>query len=140
MSLRGIDLGATVGGRVLFSGLDLDLPPRTLTVVVGPNGAGKSTLIRGLCGLGPLQGSVTHADIPLESLSPRARARAIAYLPQQTPAAQGLTVRDVVMLGRLPHRTRPAGPRAQDRTQVEGSLEQVGMQDFIERPVHTLSG
>lgn len=140
MSLRGIDLGANVGDRTLFSGLDLELRPSTLTVVVGPNGAGKSTLIRGLCGLRPLQGSVTHDGSPLRQLSPRARARAIAYLPQQNTAAQGLTVRDIVMLGRLPHRTRLAGPTARDRDQVEISLKQVGMLDFGERPVHTLSG
>lgn len=140
MTLHGHDLGATTSGRALFSGLDLEVAPGSLTAIVGPNGSGKSTLIRGLCGLGTLDGSVTHSGTPLHELEPRARARAIAYLPQQASASPGMTVRDVVMLGRLPHRTRLAGPSSADRERSISSVEQVGMQDFLERRVQTLSG
>ncbi len=140
MKLHGHGLGATIGGRVLFSGLDLEVSPGSITAVVGPNGSGKSTLIRGLCGLGPLDGSVTHGGTALHELEPRARARAIAYLPQQALAAPGMTVRDVVMLGRLPHRTRLAGPSSADRARTLESLAQVDMQTFLERRVQTLSG
>lgn len=140
MTLHGQQLGATVGGRVLFSGLDLEVPSGSMSAIVGPNGSGKSTLIRGLCGLGDLEGSVSHGGRPLHELEPRARARAIAYLPQQAAAAPGMTVQDVVMLGRLPHRTRLAGPSSADREHVLQSLETVGMQDFVERSIQTLSG
>lgn len=140
MTLQGMRLGATVGGRALFSELDLELLPGSVTVIVGPNGSGKSTLIRGLCGLGKLQGTVTLQGGPLGDLEPRARARAIAYLPQQATTTPGMSVQDVVMLGRLPHRTRLAGPSSADAAQVLASLKQVGMQDFVDRPVQTLSG
>ncbi|MBV1859686.1 MAG: ABC transporter ATP-binding protein [Nannocystaceae bacterium] len=140
MTLHGHALGATIGERALFSGLDLELPPGSMTAIVGPNGSGKSTLIRGLCGLGSLEGSVTHGGTPLAGLEPRTRARAIAYLPQQASAAPGMTVQDVVMLGRLPHRTRLAGPSSADRAHVVQSLETVGMKAFMERPIQTLSG
>lgn len=140
MTLLGRDLGARVGGRVLFSDLNIEVSAGSFTAVVGPNGSGKSTLIRGLCGLGALEGSVTHSGTPLQDLEPRARARAIAYLPQQASGARGMRVQDVVMLGRLPHRTRLAGPSAADRDRALQSLEQVGMQNFVERPIQTLSG
>jgi len=140
MTLHGHGLGATVGGRTLFSALDLEVSAGSMTAVVGPNGSGKSTLIRGLCGLSALDGSVTLGGRALDELEPRARARAIAYLPQQAAAAPGMTVQDVVMLGRLPHRTRLAGPSTADREHVLTSLETVGMEGFVERPIQTLSG
>ncbi|MGH1348244.1 MAG: ABC transporter ATP-binding protein [Nannocystales bacterium] len=140
MTLHGHALGASIDGRQLFAALDLEVTAGSMTAIVGPNGSGKSTLIRGLCGLGPLEGSVTHDGRPLHELQPRARARAIAYLPQQATAAPGMTVQDVVMLGRLPHRTRLAGPSPDDRAHAQQSLEKVGMQGFVERPIQTLSG
>ncbi len=140
MTLEVRGLSATVDGRTLFAGLELSVAPGTFTAVVGPNGAGKSTLLRGLCGLVPMAGTVHLCGVPLLGTNSRRRAQAIAYLPQQTPSSPGLTVRDVVMLGRLPHRSRLAGPSDDDRRRVEHSLRSVGMQRFLDRPLHTLSG
>ncbi|MCR9162068.1 MAG: ABC transporter ATP-binding protein [Nannocystaceae bacterium] len=141
MTLAARAITLEIGGRVLVEGLDLSVSPGAVTVVVGPNGAGKSTLLRALCGLLPLEhGQVTLRGTPLSSVAPRARARAIAYLPQQTPAAPGLTVRDAVLLGRLPHRSRLAGPSADDHARVGTSLERVGMAAFTERRLDSLSG
>lgn len=140
MTLEARGLAATLGGRTLFEGLDLDVQPGVVTAVVGPNGAGKSTLLKTLCGLFEADGTVRLGGKPLAHMDPRSRARAVAYLPQQTPASPGLTVRDVVMLGRLPHRSRLAGPGSTDRDRVAGSLERVGMEAFADRPLHTLSG
>ena len=135
---RGLQL--TLGERVLFRDLDLRAHAGSVTAVVGPNGAGKTSLLRALCGLLEAGGQVLLEGVPLRSLPPRARARQVTYLPQQTAAAPGLTVRDVVMLGRLPHRTRLAGPSANDRTCAMDSLARVGMTPFADRALQTLSG
>lgn len=140
MSLEASALTVELGGRVLVRALNLDLEPGRVTVVVGPNGAGKTSLLRALCGLLPSQGTVKLGGTPIAALAPRARARAIAYLPQRTPASPGLLVRDAVLLGRLPHRSRLAGPSANDHAQVRASLARVGMETFIDRGLHTLSG
>jgi iron complex transport system ATP-binding protein len=39
---------------------------------------------------------------PLESWSSKAFARKVAYLPQQLPQAEGMTVRELVAIGRYP--------------------------------------
>lgn len=39
---------------------------------------------------------------PLESWSGKAFARKVAYLPQQLPPAEGMTVRELVAIGRYP--------------------------------------
>ena len=140
MTLEAHALTVALGDRVLLEEVALRVEPGTLTVVVGPNGAGKSTLLRALCGLLPIGGQVKLHGTPLAALAPRARARAIAYLPQQTPTSPGLTVRDAVLLGRLPHRSRLAGPSTNDHNQVLASLGRVGMAEFVDRRLQTLSG
>lgn len=140
MTLEARAITVELGGRPLLRDVDLRVEPGMLCVVVGPNGAGKTTLLRALCGLLPTRGRVLLRGAPLESLAPRARARAIAYLPQQTPTTPGLTVRDTVLLGRLPHRSRLAGPSANDHEHMRTSLDRVGMGALVDRPLHTLSG
>src|SRR5262249_35370175 len=61
--VTAIGIAKELGGRALFSGLDLRLAPGTKLGLLGPNGSGKSTLLRTLAGeMVPDSGSVTHAD------------------------------------------------------------------------------
>lgn len=61
--LTAAGLAKSLGGRPLFSGLDLALTPGTKLGLLGPNGSGKSTLLHVLAGeLAPDAGSVTRAD------------------------------------------------------------------------------
>ncbi|MEN9684119.1 MAG: hypothetical protein RLZZ427_1870 [Pseudomonadota bacterium] len=126
----------TVPGRL--SGIDLTLQPGTLTAIVGPNGAGKSTLLAALTGIEPAAapGRVELDDAVLGTLPPRARARAIGYLPQTGEVAWDLNVETLVRLGRLPHR---AGPAA-DHAAVERALDELGLQTLRTRPLNRLSG
>jgi len=57
---------AMVNGFALLSGVDLSLPPSSLTVLVGANGAGKTSLLRllaGLIGLTTGEGTVLGIDL-----------------------------------------------------------------------------
>jgi phospholipid/cholesterol/gamma-HCH transport system ATP-binding protein len=44
------DLGYAVGGRPIFSGLDMDIARGGITAVMGPSGTGKTTLLRIITG------------------------------------------------------------------------------------------
>jgi iron complex transport system ATP-binding protein len=125
----------------LFRKLDLTVNPGSLTVVVGPNGSGKTTLLRTLVGLrAPDEGDVQLQGCSIQSMPRLDRARAIAYLPQTTTLYHELTVREVVMLGRLPHLGRLRPPAAQDHAAVTEALAQVGLRALAERGTATLSG
>lgn len=139
--LHARGLGRQLGGRWLYRGLDLDLPPRTITVVVGPNGSGKSTLLRDLAGLArPAAGEIWLSGQPLADLRPAERARSLAYLPQDTPLAHDLAVAELVMLGRAPYLPRLGGPGPDDRAAVDEALAAVGLAGAAERGVLGLSG
>jgi iron complex transport system ATP-binding protein len=134
-------LFVTFGRREVLRGVDLALDPGRLTVVVGPNGAGKTTLLRTLAGLvRPQAGAVMLNGSSVERLVPAARARAIAYLPQNGTIAWPLPVSDVVALGRLPHGERPDALTERGAAAVAEAVAAVGLAGFESRPVSELSG
>ena len=53
------DLNVSYDGKPVFKGLDLDIEPGTLHVLLGPSGAGKSTLIHALTGTLPRSAKVS---------------------------------------------------------------------------------
>ncbi|RMF75516.1 MAG: ABC transporter ATP-binding protein, partial [Alphaproteobacteria bacterium] len=93
---------AHLNGRRVLHDLSLSLWPGEIVALIGPNGAGKSTLMRALAGLVPVEGSVDLAGRPLASWAGEARARLLAYLPQEARIHWPMPVRRVVALGRIP--------------------------------------
>lgn len=74
-----------------------------MTGLIGHNGSGKSTLLKMLGRhQPPSEGEILLDAQPLESWSSKAFARKVAYLPQQLPPAEGMTVRELVAIGRYP--------------------------------------
>lgn len=121
-----------------LDGVSATLRPGAVTAICAPNGAGKSTLLQCLAGLlAPASGTVLLDGTPLTSLDPRARARAIGYLPQDGTIAWDLSVRNLVALGRLPY-----GDRAPAKAggEVDAALAALDLETFAGRPSSTLSG
>lgn len=82
------NLHAGVGGKDILKGLDLDVGPGEVHVIMGPNGAGKSTLAYALAGREGYD--ITQGDILLDGQSlvgmePEARAAAGLFLAFQYP-------------------------------------------------------
>lgn len=144
MALEARGLRASLGSgrqkREVLQSLAVRLPAGRWTSIVGPNGAGKSTLLRVLAGLLPHSGEVLLHGRALGSFERRERARQLAWLGQNEGAADDLTVYDVAMLGRLPHRGWLAPPGPEDRIAVEQALRATQAWDWRERLLGRLSG
>src|SRR5262245_34016354 len=79
-----------------------------LVALVGPNGAGKSTLLKIMAGLiRGYRGTVEFSGKALYQYSSRDLAKKIAFVPQETHMVFPFTVNEIVMMGRLPHRSGP---------------------------------
>ena len=130
-----------LGTRVVLRDASAAFRPGRVAVVVGPNGAGKSSLVRAAAGLlAPVAGRIVLGDADLDARDPRERARSIGYLPQDAGVHWNVPAREVVALGRLPHRSPFAAPSLLDRAAVEQAMVATDTAMFAERPIHTLSG
>ncbi|MEN9210627.1 MAG: ABC transporter ATP-binding protein [Thermostichus sp. DG_1_6_bins_120] len=141
--LQAENLTGGYGLRPVVRQISLQVERGEWLSIVGPNGSGKSTLLRLLSRvLLPLQGQVwlEGRDIHRQ-FTPQQLAQRLALLPQQQRIPQGLSVRQLVSLGRAPHQPwwRWQLPRA-DWQRVEQALEQTGLGSLAARPVETLSG
>ncbi|WP_189327280.1 ABC transporter permease subunit [Streptomyces flaveus] len=99
--LRARGLRVTYGGFTALDGVDLELPPGTVTAVVGPNGAGKSTLFHCLAGtVRPDAGRVMFGERDVTRLPAHARTRlGVARTFQQLAVFPTLTVAENVRVG-----------------------------------------
>jgi heme ABC exporter ATP-binding subunit CcmA len=92
-SVRLRDAVAMASGFPLLSGVDLELQPSSLTVLVGANGAGKTSLLRllaGLVGLSAGEGSVLGLD--LATVDRRLLRRRVGWLGHEGSFYDDLTV------------------------------------------------
>lgn len=131
----------SVPGRLLLQPLTFTFPQGKVCGLIGHNGSGKSTLLKILGRHHPASGGVARLnDKPLAEWESKAFARQVAYLPQQLPAAEGMTVRELVALGRYPWHGALGRFGSADRLHVEDAIEVVGLQPLAHRLVDSLSG
>lgn len=139
MTLAVEGVGVRYGARVAVEATSLVLPPGELVALVGPNGAGKSSLLKALAGLVRRTGRVAWNGQDLEPLHARARARTVAYLPQAPSAHWPMRTRELVGLGRLPHRALGQGESAADGAAVQAAMLQTEITALADRNVDELS-
>ncbi|QRZ12929.1 ABC transporter ATP-binding protein [Paracoccus methylovorus] len=142
MRLAVSDLSFTHGaGARPLQEIGFSLDPGEVLCLLGPNGAGKTTLLRCLIGaLTPSGGSILLDGRPIDSLSPRALARSMAYVPQATQPAFGHLVREMVIMGRSPHLGRLDIPGRADQAIAMDCLDRVGLAHLAERSFSAISG
>ncbi|WP_328421495.1 ABC transporter ATP-binding protein [Streptomyces sp. NBC_00443] len=140
-SLRTDRVVRRLADKVVVDGVTLTLSPGETVGLLGPNGSGKSTLLRLLAGvLAPTAGLVTLDGRPLPEVGRAATARRVATVEQHAHTQTELTVRDVVALGRIPHRRAWTPPTAGDAEAVAAALARTGLTDRAAQSWHTLSG
>ncbi|MFC8520355.1 metal ABC transporter ATP-binding protein [Streptomyces sp. NPDC057257] len=140
VALRGA--AVRVGGRTLWSGVDLRIGAGEFTAVLGPNGVGKSTMIKVLLGALPATGEVRVLGARPGQANDR-----IGYLPQRRSFDANLRIRgvDVVRMGLdgdrwgvpLPF---PSARRRAARARVDEVIELVGASAYAHRPIGQCSG
>ena len=116
------------------------LQPGQLTCLLGPNGAGKSTLLRTMAAFQPpLSGHIELDGQRLDSYTPREVATRIGIVLTERPDVRGMTVRDLVSMGRSPYTGFWGKLSANDQTLVNEAITLVGIDNLSHRSVHTLS-
>ncbi|WP_138438862.1 ABC transporter ATP-binding protein [Marinobacter alexandrii] len=139
--LRTENLFLSYGDKPVVQDISLAIPEGGITCLLGPNGSGKSTLLKSFAGLLPPQSGQTFLDgRPVTDWNRRQLALRLATLPQKPIVPEGIKVRDLVALGRFPHRKWWQGNSTADDEATTEAMTMTGVLELAERPVQSLSG
>ncbi|NJO82310.1 MAG: ABC transporter ATP-binding protein [Blastochloris sp.] len=121
--------------------VSLDCPPGSFVGLIGPNGSGKSSLLRCVYRvLQPDAGTIHLDNDEVWELNARQAAQRIGVVLQEHSGEFDFSVREMVFMGRAPHKALFERDTAADLQIVEVALRKVNMLAFAERSFLTLSG
>lgn len=130
LTTHNLTVGYTQGKHVipLLCNLNLALQEGRLVALLGQNGAGKSTLLRALtCAAQPLEGNIEINGMDVNTITQRERSRLIGLVSTDRIAVGGLTVTELVALGRQPHTGFLGRLSEEDHQIVAQAIDDVGI-------------
>ncbi len=136
-----VNFDATVVRGTFQVEAEFGLTAGETTAIVGPNGAGKSTILAAIAGLTPIDsGRIEIANVvvddPIQRLFVPSNDRRLGVVFQDHLLFPNLSVLDNVAFG-----LRARGDsKASARTKAMAWLERDGLQEFVQRRPHELSG
>ena len=142
VSVKNVTFSLPRSNHTILHDVSFNLSPGGVLGIVGPNGAGKSTLLRLLYRYHkPTLGNVEISGRDIWEMTARETARKIAVVLQEHPTDFGLTVSEIVTLGRTPHHVGFGGSSgARDGQVVEAAIDQMELRSCSNRTFGTLSG
>ncbi|WP_330302297.1 MULTISPECIES: FHA domain-containing protein [unclassified Streptomyces] len=139
LDVQDITVEVDRGRKTLLDQVSFPVGEKSLLAVVGPSGAGKSTLLNALTGLRPAnRGTVLYDGRDLYRDYAELRQR-IGLVPQDDILHAQLTVRRALTYAaelRFPQDTA----KAERRERVDEVIGQLGLEQRVDQPVHSLSG
>lgn len=136
--LKGVAVG--YGKTVIADNINATLRSGELTCLLGQNGAGKSTLLRTLCAfLPPIGGELTIDDDNIGNIAPQELSRRLGVVLTDRVSVQGMTVRDIIAMGRAPYTNYWGTLAEEDNAIIDDAIEQCNIADLAQRDSTTLS-
>lgn len=141
MKISAEGIGVSYGVNEILKEVSIYAKNKEFVGLIGPNGSGKSTLLKCMYRvLKPHRGCVMLDGTLFDKMSYKHSAQSIAVVAQHNSYQFDFSVREVVLMGRAPHKKIMEWDDARDYGVVEEALEQVGMSQFMNRSFSTLSG
>lgn len=138
--IRLSNIKLAFGSRTLISDGSAHFESGQMVALLGRNGTGKSTLLRAIVGLGKTQGGDIYiTGKNAKELSATQHAKLIAFVNTERVEVDAITVREVVAIGRSPYTNWMGRLTDNDCAIVDEAMQKVGIADFAERRVETLS-
>lgn len=139
--IEATDVACSYGSRSVFQDLSVSVDSGKILALLGPNGSGKTTALRALARLlRPRRGRVAIEDQDVWRLRAGRVARNLAMSPQAERREWPITVEQIVLLGRAPHRGWFLPYNSEDRRAADEAIENCSLTSLRDRPVTELSG
>lgn len=140
MALETNNLAIGYPSRTILKGINASLEPGEFTVLIGSNGCGKSTLLRTLAGAQqPIEGDVVILGDSIRRLSSAKLSHKLAIVLTDRTGAGGLTLEELVSIGRHPYSGFLGRLSHKDKEIVKNAIESVGLLHKINSFISELS-
>jgi len=141
MDLSVRDISVTLCKKQIISNVSLDAKNGEFVGIIGPNGSGKSTLLRTVYRvIKPDHGAIFLGGKDLSNIKLADSAKQMGVVGQFNHLNFDLTVFEMVMMGRSPHKRSLGGDTEEDYQIALEALLKVGMEKYSEHNFLTLSG
>ena len=128
MAIRLRDVSIGYNGKALFDPITLSVPKATVTVIIGANGSGKSTLLHTISGnIRPISGIIEICNSDIATIGNRQLAKIVSLVYTDKLVTGGLTVGELVSMGRYPYTGFLCRLSSEDKKIVDESMAAVGI-------------
>lgn len=124
----------------IYSGISGVIGKGEMVALVGPNGVGKSTLLKSIATLIPYRsGKIEIYGREVDSYRREELPKLLSYLPSQSPRTRNLTLKSMLATSRYSYTNWLGQLQESEERLIERALKRVGLQQFGERDISTLS-
>ena len=141
MKLTVDKVSVSIASKKIIEEVSLQVSENKFVGLIGPNGCGKSTLLKSISKiLEPDMGIITLGNQNVQELSNKQLAKKLGVVGQFHQVNFDFSVRQMLLLGRSPHKGMMERDNALDYEIVEKVLKQMDLQKLADRSFLSLSG
>lgn len=131
----------SVRDKQIISDINFQAKSGKIVGVIGPNGSGKSTLLKNIYRVHqPDTGTIMLDHEEIKHMTIKNTAQKMAVVSQDSSGLFDFSVREIVLMGRSPHKKMLESDTAIDRQIADEALQKVGLSNYGNRSITTLSG
>ena len=141
MNIKVENIDITLEKNNILKGINIEVDNKEVVGIIGPNGSGKSTLLKCIYRvLKPNDGAILLDNVDIKGMTVKESSKRLAVLSQHNNYNFDFTVKDIVLMGRSPHKKFMERDNKEDYDIVNEALKKVDMFEFKDRSFQSLSG
>lgn len=141
MNIKAENINITLEKNNILKGINIEVDNKEVVGIIGPNGSGKSTFLKCIYRvLKPSDGAILLDKVDIKDMTVKESSKRLAVLSQHNNYNFDFTVKDIVLMGRSPHKKFMEGDNKEDYDIVNDALKKVEMLEFKDRSFQSLSG
>lgn len=141
MNIKAENINITLEKNNILKDINIEVDNKEVVGIIGPNGSGKSTLLKCIYRvLKPNDGAILLDKVDIKDMTVKESSKRLAVLSQHNNYNFDFTVKDIVLMGRSPHKRFMERDNKEDYAIVNDALKKVEMLEFKDRCFQSLSG
>lgn len=141
MNIKAENINITLEKNNILKDINIEVDNKEVVGIIGPNGSGKSTFLKCIYRvLKPSDGAILLDKVDIKDMTVKESSKRLAVLSQHNNYNFDFTVKDIVLMGRSPHKRFMERDNKEDYAIVNDALKKVEMLEFKDRSFQSLSG